>query len=244
MGLMARHLEDIDLLIGELLDDWASISARGPLPVSRAQSDVRIGFFDSDGVVPVAADVRSAVAVAVDGLSDRFAVDRCAPPGLSSLYEIWDGLWMASGGARGLLSGYLKGDEALSPALARLVAMSPAQPDERYLAEAAEQIQAVRSEMITFMDHYPVIICPVAAGPPGEHVGRWTIEGVELSGSRGFGYCYVWSLLGFPAVAVALAGEPSKPRGVQVVARPGRDEEAMGVALAIMANGTARQVSE
>ena len=87
------------------------------------------------------------------------------------------------------------------------------------------RVSEIRDEMLAFMNDYELIVCPVAAGPPTESSGRWSIDGIELRGSQGFAYSYAWTMLGFPAISV-----PFKDAAVQVIARPGHDEQAVKAA--------------
>jgi amidase len=234
MGPIARCIEDVDLLMGALVDDWKTQPPAG-VPSSSLDGDkVAIAFYTEDGVVPVTPEIKAAIRTAAEELAQEYAnVEEIVPPGLSQLYMLWDDIWTGSGGARGLIGDYATNVSGLSPALAKLVAASPEKPDPARLQTAAAGIHEVRAEMLSFMERFPIIICPVAAGSPTDRVGQWTMDGVEVRGSRGFGYSYVWSLLGFPALAVPVSALDGVPAGVQIVARPKLDEQAVAVGNAL-----------
>jgi amidase len=199
-------------------------------PASSLRSDTPIAYYPQDGIVPAATAQQESVRHAAGLLTRHFdTVDKVLPPWLSSLYQVWDEIWSASGGARGLLQQYLTDDSMLSPSLARLVALSPSSQDESRLKAASNALEEIKDDAAKFMGEYPIVICPVSAGPPGQRSGRWIIEGVGMKGGDGFGYCYVWSLLGAPALSVSWTTPDGEPAAVQVIARPGHDHEAIAV---------------
>jgi amidase len=79
-----------------------------------------------------------------------------------------------------------------------------------------------RSKMLQFMVHYDAILCPVGqhAAPPYRKGDR-----------QRFDYTVPFSLTGYPVVVVRVGAMPSaEPIGVQVVARPWREEVALDLA--------------
>jgi amidase len=80
--------------------------------------------------------------------------------------------------------------------------------------------------MLAFLERYDVIVCPVnayAALPHGQ-----TFDDDKLPG---FGYTMAYNLTGWPAVVVRGGTSPEGlPIGVQVVARPWREDVALAVA--------------
>lgn len=229
IGPLARRVADIDAVMFHLVQDWSNPQTETTGHRTLRSSVATVGFFEEDGVVPVATEVKASVRAATAALEDsQWSARPVIPPNLADLYDLWDELWDASGGARGLLSGYQLDETMLSPALAKLFALSPEAPDEPRMRAAELRLKQCRDNMARFMETSQVIICPVAAGPPTERVGQWNIDGLELRGGRGFGYSYVWSLLGFPALALPNTWS-SAVTGIQIVARPGCDEQAVAV---------------
>jgi amidase len=81
---------------------------------------------------------------------------------------------------------------------------------------------AYRSEMLAFLEHYDVILCPVSAVTAPPH-GEMT--------SERYSYTLPFSLTGWPCVSVRAGTSPEGlPIGVQVVARPWREDVALAVA--------------
>ena len=55
------------------------------------QNDVRIAFFEDDGVVPVTADTRAAVRRAARAAADAgFTVEEFYPPALADAARVWE----------------------------------------------------------------------------------------------------------------------------------------------------------
>jgi amidase len=79
-----------------------------------------------------------------------------------------------------------------------------------------------RTTMLTFMERHDVILCPVSAQAAVPH---------GMTEDERFSYCLPYSLTGYPC-AVVRAGSTSDdlPIGVQVVARPWREDVAIAVA--------------
>ena len=103
----------------------------------------------------------------------------------------------------------------------------PPASGEEYSAilEAADE---ARSAMLGFMKDYDAILCPPARHVAPRH-GSTLDEGFDL-----WSYCTVYNLTGWPAVVVR-AGEDANglPIGVQVVARPWREDVALALAARI-----------
>ena len=84
-----------------------------------------------------------------------------------------------------------------------------------------------RSTMLSFMDNYDLIICPVCAYPAMYH-------GTTFEMFPAFSYTMTYNLTGWPATVVRAGTSPEGlPIGVQVVGRPWREDVALAVALHI-----------
>ena len=89
-----------------------------------------------------------------------------------------------------------------------------------------EEVDAYRSEMLTFLQQYDVILCPVCAFPAPPHGST-----MEPEMRKGFSYTGAYNLTGWPGVVVRAGTSPEGlPIGVQVVARPWREDVALAVA--------------
>ena len=98
-------------------------------------------------------------------------------------------------------------------------------PVDEYTA-LLEEIDAFRSQMLSFMEAYDAILCPVR---PFEALPHG--ESRQSGASEGNGYTSVFNTTGWP-VAVVRAGASSEglPIGVQLVARPWREDVSLALA--------------
>lgn len=79
-----------------------------------------------------------------------------------------------------------------------------------------------QSSLLSFMKEYDVLLCPVCHSPAVLHGNTGDIE---------FSYTLPYSLTGWPCVVVrAGTSHQGLPIGVQVVARPWREDVALAVA--------------
>src|SRR4051794_579484 len=88
---------------------------------------------------------------------------------------------------------------------------------------------AYRAEMLAFADRFDLLVCPVFPGPARRH-GEMTVPG-EIEPTS---FTTPASLAGWPAATVRAETSPEGlPIGVQLVARPWRDDVALAAALAV-----------
>jgi amidase len=81
--------------------------------------------------------------------------------------------------------------------------------------------------MLSFMAKYDVILCPVCAFPAMRHGTTWQ----NAENIAAFTYTQTYNLLGWPAVVVRGGTSPEGlPIGVQIVARPWREDVALAIA--------------
>jgi amidase len=91
------------------------------------------------------------------------------------------------------------------------------------LARLIRDWDRFRTTMLGFIERYDLILCPVADEPA-------VPQGVEGNGI----YCLPSSLTGYPSAVVRAGTSPEGlPIGVQVVARPWREDVALAAAARI-----------
>ena len=89
-----------------------------------------------------------------------------------------------------------------------------------------EEIDRFRSEMIAFMETRDLIVCPISAQPALLHGASYDEEHM-----RGLGYSGVYNVTGWPAAIVRVGTSPEGlPIGVQMVARPWREDVSLAAA--------------
>jgi len=192
-------------------------------------SELRIATYDDNGVLTPTPEVRAAVKTAGEAIAQTGAsVTENRPSAVPRASELLDRTRTADGGAyaRVLLERY--GTTRISPTLQSRIDGSGGALDADGLAGVQDEIDLLRSEMLAFMDDYDAIICPVSAfpAPPHDDAQSTTVGG----------YTHVYNMTGWPAVVVRVGTSPEGlPIGVQVVARPWREDVALRIAGAIEA---------
>ena len=194
---------------------------------------LRCAVYTDNGLVPASSEVAAAVVAAAGSLADVGAsVQEACPTGIERTYEI--NRHIVGGDGRSWIQRLLKriGSTEVTPHLNRTLSLTQAIPTDEFTAWL-EQMDIVRGEMLSFMEPYDVILCPVNPFPAQPHGWRSlpnTVETTE-SFSKGLSHTYAYNLTGWPA-AVVRAGttEDGLPIGVQIVARPWREDVALAVA--------------
>ncbi len=237
VGPMGRCLDDLALLLPLIAgrDDVDPFVQGCPVgdPASVAVGSLRVGIYDDDGVWPVSAGTREAVAAAGAALVDAGCeVEQASPPDVSEATELFFALMAADGGARAR--------EDLAAAGGRHVRqMSRLLDDLRLLALDADAYFALvrrwaafRASVRAFVNRFDVVVAPAAPGPAPLH-GCTPGSDEEIESYLPFNYTHTYSLAGLPVAVVRAGTERSLPVGVQVIARAFRDHVALAAAAAI-----------
>lgn len=249
VGPMARTMADVTLLFRVLagaldIDPVAApVLYRSPAP--EALRNIRIGFFEDDGLVPVTAETRQAVQDAVHSLRRHgFHVEAFRPPSLERARELWYTFFVRCGAL--LLEPLGRGRESdFSPTFLDFLSIAhthaPLATDE--LLGAWCEIDNVRSQLLAEMRDFPILLSPVCSIPAFRHGERnWTLH--DASGaSRSLTYLDAmrftqWlNLLGAPAAVVPISrSAEGLPIGLQLAGRPYGDEDVLGIATILEAD--------
>jgi amidase len=233
VGPMARSVEDLYLALRVLSGpdgrDPRSVPAPLDDPATVAPRGLRIAFFTDNGLAPVTPETARSIHEAARALSDCGAVvEEARPPGAEQAYALFRDLLAADGGAtlQHLLG--MVGTTEVSPLLQRLGAvLHPfAAPTAAALAGVLTQIDILRAQMLGFLHTYDAILSPVTAAPAVPH--GTTFDDDVLPG---FSYAMLHNLSGLPAAVVRAGTSPDGlPIGVQLVARPWREDVALALA--------------
>ncbi|MEW5958380.1 MAG: amidase [Chloroflexota bacterium] len=228
IGPLARRVEDLSLILPLIAGpDWrdpaitpAPLGDPAAVPLKR----LRVAFFIDNGIVTPLPEVAEVVRAAVVAVGETgAAMEEARPPGLEHTRDTWLELVVADGAAwiRRLLDE--AGTTEFHPILQqRFFDRQPVSAAE--FSRRLSQLDRLRSAMLAFMERYDAIICPAGASPALPH-GR--IADINA----GFTYTRVFNLTGWPAVVVrGGASAEGLPIGVQIVARPWREDVALAVA--------------
>jgi amidase len=222
IGPIARFVADLGFLLPLIAGPDGRDPAIVPVPLQRTDAvelcTFRIAFHIENGVAEPDDATVEAIRAAVSALRGSVQqIDEVLPPRASEASRLFADLYAADGGAwrRRLLvaAGTMREKDARDNAAQAL-------PAARFSA-LLEAWDAFRSAMLAFLDRYDVILCPVTAGPAPMHG--------EGSASA-FSYTQLFSLTGWPCVVVRCGAKAHLPIGLQIIARPWREDIALRVA--------------
>ena len=229
-GPMARFVEDLALLLPVISGpDWVDpaivdMPLGDPLEVDLGK--LRVAFYtDSEGYKPSDQDTKGTVGKVVEALNDVVeSITEAAPGPISRVPDMSARISGADGraGTRRLLD--KAGTTELSPFLVKTFNEAETISTVEF-TEALEELDLYRSDMLRFMNDYDVIVCPTTATAAPPHGVTF-----EESNKNGF-YTGPYNLTGWPGTVVRCgASSEGLPIGVQVIARPWREDVSLAVA--------------
>ena len=210
IGPMARRVEDLALALAITQGEDGRDASVIPMPLQDWRAvdlrPLRVAFYTEHRDAHPAPVCKQAVIDAANALAAEVAqVEEKLPPYVDDSYAITRDYWRR-------------------PESALLDEWKPDGPVNLSSEQVEEHLfvwNRFRRALITFMQQYDVIITPVMELPAQPH-GQ--TEG-------GIAYTLTYSLVGYPAVIVRVGtSSDGLPVGVQVVARPWRDDVALAVA--------------
>jgi amidase len=233
LGPMGRCVDDLVLLLPILAGtDWRDatvvpVALSDPATVRLA--DQRVAVHTDNGIMTPTAETVAVVRASADALANAgLSVVEARPPGIEQTAELFTGLMRSDGNETTQLLLDLYGTTVPHPWLRR----SPPAPGEPAPSAAGMarwlfRWGTFRNTMLNFLEAYDVILCPVCAFPAIPHGTSDDPDKVH-----GFTYTKTYNLTGWPAVVVRVGTTADGlPLGVQVVARPWREDVALAVAL-------------
>ncbi len=232
IGPMARRVEDLSSMLSLLAapdgNDHRVVGMPLGNPAEVPMKDLRIAFFSDNGIVPADDETISVVLQAAAALQNEVQwIEERRPPGVDESYELEMRMIGADGGdgLRAFLTaiGSTRTHRLLEGWLTKLEAYRTTIDG---FAEYWAALDRFRARMFAFLEDYDAIIspvCPQAALPHG--------DSIEERIFRGFSYTMTHNLTGWPA-AVVRCGQTAGglPIGVQIAARPWREDVALRIA--------------
>jgi amidase len=229
VGVMSRWVEDLVLglpLISGM--DWRDQSTV-PMPLGDPANvqlkGLRVAFYTAFGASVPTAETAATVHNAVKSVQEAGAVvEEALPPNVEQSVDLLHALFNPDGGAR--VKGALAqlGTTESSPLLTGFLNIRPNPLTTNELLAVMSGWDMFRNSVLAWLENYDVIICPVCTEPAMPH-------GEALTKLDAFSYMQTFNLTGYPAVVVRGGTSPEGlPIGVQVVARPWREEVALAVA--------------
>jgi amidase len=233
IGPLARSVEDLNTILPVISGvDWRDHAAV-PMPLGDAEhvnlKALRVAFHTDNGIETPSQETIDAVLSAAKALETSVSgVEEARPPGIEQTYDIYFGLFTADGGMG--LEELLEaaGTKRVHPLMQRVLELQRSHAKSMAaFVELTAQWDAFRRSLLTFMEQYDVLVCPVCS-----FTGM--VHGSTYDRLSAFSYTMTYNLTGWPA-AVVRAGSTrgGLPIGVQIVARPWREDVALAVAARI-----------
>ena len=232
IGPMARHVEDLGvmmrLLVGSDESDPTVVSMPFADPARTDLSELRVAFYTDNGFAAADDEVAAVIQAAAASLSGVVKCVREDRPGvLACAYDLEMKLLGADGGDA--LRHYLEhlGSTELHPLLTGwLEKLEPYRTNLAGLQGYWAELDRYQAEMFAFLRNYDAIVCPVYTQAALPH-GASLLD----SNFQGFSHTMAYNVTGWPA-AVVRCGESAAglPIGVQIAARPWREDVALAVA--------------
>jgi amidase len=225
---MARRIDDLALLLPIIAGPDGEdphvppVALRDPADVDHGA--LRVAWFTDNGLHTPTSETIQAVQAAAQAIGSTGAwLTEVVPPGLDQAPDLWQRLVDADGKAwlaRLLVAAGTTGRGSFaSRADFHPPALSGAE-----LTDLVERIDALRSNLLRWFGDFDVIVCPAMPQPAvrhGESYQPWFADT----------YSDVHNLTGWPAAVVRGGTSPNGlPIGVQLVARPWREDVALAAA--------------
>jgi amidase len=230
IGPLARYVEDLALVLSIIAGvDWRD-AAIVPMPLGDPRTvdlqSLRVAFHVDNGIASPTKEIAEAVKRASQVLDEAgAAVEEVRPGAIDQTYELYLGLFTADGGAS--IESLLKmaGTTKVHPLMQQALELQRAHA--KSTAEFGALVarwDAFRHDMLSFVQKYDAILCPVCAFAGMEH-------GTTYDRLPAFAYTMTYNLTGWPGAVVRAGTSPEGlPIGVQIVARPWREDVALAVA--------------
>jgi len=232
MGPMARYVDDLILTLQIIAGPDGCDPYAYPVPLKNPAKvnlkELKVAFYTDNSIAKVTPDTINTIKNVIQNLESEVAsIEEKRPPDLERSYQLAKEVFFLSGdkgkGLMALLNSLNL--EKPSPILQEFIALANnCEYSVTDLRNYLFEVDLVRINLEKFMHHYDVIICPVAATPA-------KIHGKSREELQDFSYTTAYNFTGWPA-AVVRCGTSSEglPIGVQIVAKPWRDDVALAVA--------------
>jgi amidase len=228
LGPMARRVDDLAMLLPIIAGPDGVDPHVPPAPLGDAAEVVvdtlRVAWFTDNGIHTPTPETVQAVQAAARAIGSTGArLTEVVPPGLDQAPDLWQQLVDADGKAWLARLLAAAGTAGRGSFATRDDFHPPALSGEE-LTDLVERIDALRSSLLRWFGDFDAIVCPAMPQPAvrhGESYQPWFADT----------YSDVHNLTGWPAAVVRGGTSPDGlPIGVQLVARPWREDVALAAA--------------
>lgn len=222
-GPMARRVEDLYLLLSILSGPDHLDASISPVPLNNPAdvdlSELRIAYYTTNGVAEPIPEIKKMVVDCADQLKSSVnSVVEARPPVLKALSNKRSELNSADGKAH--LKRLIKacGTKVISP---NLNISGEVVSADQY-TKLVEEIDALKSQMLQFMDDFDLMLCPVTSTAAMK---------VDAERFPGHWYTSEYNATGWPAAVVrAGTSDEGLPLGIQIVGKPWTEDKVLAVA--------------
>jgi amidase len=232
VSLIARKVDDLALALPLIAGpDFRDHSIVGmPLLDSKAVTlrGLKLAYFDDDGAVTPTKEISAAVRDSAKAFMDAgVKVEESRPVDAAKAATVYHDISRGDGGAG--IRAFLKsiGSDPISPLFEKALTyyVAPAFANTTEAMAAFVRWDAFRNSMLRFIENYDAVLSAVAPYPALLHGTSF-----EEQNRRGLGYAQMHNLTGWPTATVRVGTSPEGlPLGVQVAARPWREDVALAL---------------
>lgn len=227
-GPLARTVDDLETVLAIIqgpdnLDPYA-VAATWHHSRDVDVETLRIGFHTDNGVQTPSSAIMGAITSACDLLRDEgITLTEARPPGIEMTSFIMSRVFGADGGE--MLEALI--DECQtdtpSPRISNSLKNRGPAINQREFAQVINLWDNYRSSMLGYFDDFDILLCPVNAHTAIPH-------GTEEN-LADYSYTMAYNLTGWPGAVIRCGtDETGLPIGIQVVARPFREDHCLAVA--------------
>jgi amidase len=233
VSLIARRVEDLGLALPIIAgpDFRDSTIVAMPLldPKAVTLGGLKLAFFEDDGAASPTKEISAAVRDSAKAFMDAgVKVDEKRTPDSDKAAMVYSDMSRGDGGVG--TRAFLKsiGTDEISPLFEKALTAAPGMANPTEALAAFVRWNLFNNAMLRFMEGYDAVLSAVAPWPALVHGTAF-----EAANLKGFGYAQMYNLTGWPTATVRVGTSPEGlPLGVQVAARPWRED----VALALVAH--------
>jgi amidase len=227
-GPIARQVADLIMLLPIIsgpdnLDPYA-VDATWHNPEEVDVGKLRFGFHTDNGIRTPTAYIESAVRDASELLKDEgFEIAEARPAGIEMASFIAARVFGADGGE--MVEALLEDSrtESPSPRIRDSINRRAPEISQREFAQVISIWDNYRSSMLGFFDDFDVLICPANA--------HCAIAHGEEEDMAAYSYTMAYNLTGWPGTVIRAGTDPDGlPIGVQILAKPFREDHCLAVA--------------
>jgi amidase len=234
-GPLARTVDDLILALPVLAgpdgQDPQAIDMPLRSPDAVPLDELRVAVHSDNGIAKPIPEIIRAVEAAARALSDAGAkLEDACPPHVAAAPDLFMGIYSVDQAAYFRDCLREAGTKDPHPMLASTLAAFSQQPmTGQDAARVLERWDDYRRAMWAWIQDYDAILCPANAYAPLPH-------GETFANIIGFAYTFAYNLTGWPGVVVRGGTAPGGlPVGVQIVARPWREDVALALARCVEA---------